>query len=232
MAAAACQILPAGLWLARPRAALAPALAGQGRAGHVALTFDDGPDPASTPAFLDLLDDLDVAATFFCVGEMALRAPRLVTEIADRGHEIGVHGWRHRNQLFRPARLHIELARTAALLDWRSGTRPRWYRPPYGVLTGQGLLAARSAGLRPVLWTRWGRDWEAGATPASVAREIAPGLLGGATLLLHDTDAYSAPGSWRVTLAAVPGIVGSCQDRGLTVGPLCDHGVGGGPIGR
>ncbi|MGP2438842.1 polysaccharide deacetylase family protein, partial [Streptomyces sp. JW3] len=65
LAAALAHIGPAATWLPGPRRRLLPGLAGRGRPGHVALTFDDGPDPASTPRFLDVLDDLGVRATFF-----------------------------------------------------------------------------------------------------------------------------------------------------------------------
>ncbi|MET0421165.1 MAG: polysaccharide deacetylase family protein, partial [Acidimicrobiia bacterium] len=71
---------------------LTPRLVGIGRRGHVALTFDDGPDPASTPAILGVLDELGWSATFFMLGEMVRRAPGLARDVADAGHEIAVHG--------------------------------------------------------------------------------------------------------------------------------------------
>src|SRR5262249_33711165 len=69
---------------------LTPALAGMGREGHVALTFDDGPDPASTPRILEALDGLGWTATFFMLGEMVRRAPSLAGEVAAAGHEVAV----------------------------------------------------------------------------------------------------------------------------------------------
>ena len=72
---------------------------GSGVPGHVALTFDDGPDPASTPKFLEALDDLGWHATFFMLGDMARRSPGLAAEVAAAGHEVAVHGDRHRSQL-------------------------------------------------------------------------------------------------------------------------------------
>lgn len=223
-AVAAAQILPAASWLP-PVRALTPRLAGRGRADHVALTFDDGPDPASTPRFLDALEDLGVAATFFCVGEMAQRNPELVRETSARGHEVAVHGWYHRNQLFRPAGVPGQIGRAAQLLGDLTGAPPTWYRPPYGVVTGQALLAAGRARLHPVLWTVWAKDWTADTTPGTVESRVRPGLVGGATVLLHDTDAYAAPGCWRATLGALAPIVRTCQARGLHVGPLGEHGV-------
>src|SRR6476659_875845 len=78
---------------------ISPGLAGVGSRGHVALTFDDGPDPGSTPQFLEVLDSLGLHATFFMLGDMARKAPGLAAEVAAAGHEIGVHGDTHRSQL-------------------------------------------------------------------------------------------------------------------------------------
>src|SRR5206468_12757460 len=71
---------------------LTPRLVGVGRADHVALTFDDGPDPLSTPQFLEALEALGWHATFFMLGTMVRRAPGLAAEVAAGGHEIAVHG--------------------------------------------------------------------------------------------------------------------------------------------
>src|SRR6185437_8050427 len=89
-----------------------PRLAGQGRADHVALTFDDGPDPAWTPAFLEVLAEWRVRATFFMLGSMAAREPGLAAEVAAAGHEVAVHGWAHRYTVLRsPRAVADDLAR-------------------------------------------------------------------------------------------------------------------------
>ncbi|WP_225833472.1 polysaccharide deacetylase family protein [Streptomyces sp. NK08204] len=227
---AAAHIVPAGTWLSGPRRAWLPALAGIGSSDHVALTFDDGPDPRSTPAFLAALDELAVRATFFVLGEQVLRHRRLTHDIVRRGHELAVHGWTH-DRPWRPApvREARRLARTARAVAEVSGVAPTWYRPPYGVLTGDRLLAARRIGLRPVLWTAWGRDWTAHATAESVVASVLRELRGGGTVVLHDTDRHAAPGCWRAALAALPCLVDACRAAGLTVGSLGDHGVGGRP---
>ncbi|MFI7030287.1 polysaccharide deacetylase family protein [Microbispora rosea] len=217
---------PGATWLP-PVRRLLPSLAGEGDPGHVALTFDDGPDPRSTPLFLDELDRLGCRATFFLLGEMLGRHPEVGRSIARAGHEVAVHGWRHDNALLtRPGRVAAEMGRAARLVAAVTGTRPTWYRPPYGVLSAEALLAARWHGLRPVLWTAWGEDWTHRATPGSVLRTLEPGLRGGATLLLHDCDHTSAPGSWHSALGALAAVVARCRAAGLRVGPLGAHGVG------
>ncbi|WP_424533497.1 polysaccharide deacetylase family protein [Sphaerisporangium viridialbum] len=218
---------PAGTWLPAVRRRL-PGLAGVGSADHVALTFDDGPDPCSTPRFLDELERLGCRATFFVLGEMLERHPELGQRIVADGHEMAVHGWRHVNALVMcPGRVTNEIGRASALVRAVTGAHPAWYRPPYGVLSAETLVAAPARGLRPVLWTAWGKDWTATASPASVLAAMAPGLRGGATLLLHDSDHTSAPGSWRSGLGALPALVDRCRSMGLRVGPLRDHGVTG-----
>ncbi|MFD3450637.1 polysaccharide deacetylase family protein [Streptomyces sp. NPDC058691] len=210
-----------------------PRLSGQGRTDHVALTFDDGPDPLSTPFFLRLLADRRVRATFFLLGTEARRSPGLVRDIALAGHEIAVHGWSHRPLLLRgPRATYEDLARARDLVGDLTGRQPQLFRPPYGVMTTAAHIAARHLGLTPVLWTCWGQDWTARATPESVHRTVTADLRGGGTVLLHDSDCTSAPGAWRSALGALPRILDTCQERGLDVGPLRDHGAVGSPLGH
>jgi peptidoglycan-N-acetylglucosamine deacetylase len=218
---------PGVTWLPAVRRHLAPGLSGLGTPGHLALTFDDGPDPLGTPAVLAALDELGWRATFFLLGSAVRARPELAAAVAAAGHEVAVHGDTHRYLLTRgPRGARTDLARGLAAVTTVTGVRPRWFRPPYGVLTTGGVLAARRLGLRPVLWTAWGRDWTAGATPRSVVEELCRGVLDGGTVLLHDSDATSAPGSWRTTVAALPLLAAEVTRRGLTVGPLGEHGVG------
>lgn len=227
--AALAHIGPAATWLPGLRRRRFPGLAGQGSPTHVALTFDDGPDSASTPRFLDVLDVLGVRATFFVLGENVVRHPDVARELVGRGHELAVHGWTHDRPWWpSPARDARELLRTVRVVGEVAGRAPHWYRPPYGILTSGRWAAARRAGLRPVLWTAWGKDWRHDATPASVRATVAADLRGGGTILLHDTDHASAPGSWRATLGALPDLVRDCREAGLTVGPLGEHGTGNG----
>ena len=89
------------------------------------------------------------------------------------------------------------------------------------------IAASRALGLRPVLWTTWGRDWRASATPRSVAADVEAELAPGATVLLHDSDCTSDPGSWRSALGALPLLAERFGARGYRVGPLAEHGVNG-----
>ncbi len=221
--ALAGHVLPAATWLPGLRRAWFPDLAGIGNPGHVALTFDDGPDPGSTPLFLDALDALGVRGTFFLVGDSARRHRRLAAQIADRGHELAVHGWRHDRPWLPSVRREMrDLRRATAVIADLAGAAPRWYRPPYGILTGGRRIAAAQAGLQPVLWSAWGVDWAPGATAASVRARIARDLRGGGTVLLHDAD-RSGSGRWRPALAVLPRLVADWRAADWAAGPLGEH---------
>jgi len=207
---------------------LTPALVGVGRRGHVALTFDDGPDPASTPAFLESLSELGWHATFFMLGDMVRRAPSLAREVADAGHEIAVHGDVHGNMLWRTPRGTTEdISRAFDTVADATGCRPIWFRPPFGISSFASLRAARRLGMTTVLWTTWGRDWRREATPASVFADVMRRYVDAGTVLLHDSDCTSYPGSWRSALGALPLLADDFAARGLKVGTVGDHGIGG-----
>jgi peptidoglycan-N-acetylglucosamine deacetylase len=174
----------------------------------VALTFDDGPHPKGTPAILDILDGEQLKATFFLVGEQVERRPALAAEIAQRGHAIALHGYRHRPQpSLRDQAVQTDLARGTSVIEAATGRRPAWHRPPYGLYSPAGLNEARQRGLRPILWSRWGKDWRRLTTPERIAARATSQLAPGDVILLHDADFYSSKGSHERTAAALPLIV-------------------------
>ncbi len=227
VAAALAHIGPAATWLPELRRRRFPGLAGQGPPRpHQPSPSTTARIRASTPHFLDVLDALG-RATFFVLGEN-------VTPPGD-GTRTGPAGARTRRPrlVARPPLAAVAGAGRARADACRPrggrGRRtrvPRWYRPPYGILTSGRWAAARRAGTRPVLWTAWGKDWRQDATPASVRATVAADLRGGGTILLHDTDHVSAPGSWRAALGALPRHrARDCREAGWAVGPPGEHGV-------
>lgn len=185
----------------------------------VALTFDDGPHPRGTPAVLDALRAGDARATFFLVGEQVARDPGLAAEIVAAGHEIALHGHRHRAMLrLTRAAVADDLDRCADVIAAATGRAPRLHRPPYGIYSRPGLMVVHERGWRPLLWSAWGRDWRRSATAASITAQVCRDLRPGSVLLLHDADWYSAKGSWAATAAAVPRILEAVREQGLEPG--------------
>jgi peptidoglycan/xylan/chitin deacetylase (PgdA/CDA1 family) len=181
-----------------------------------ALTFDDGPHAQGTPAVLEILAAAGVHATFFLVGEQVRSNPRLAEEILAAGHRVGLHCDRHRNLLrLTPWQVRADIARAQDTIETAIGRPIGLYRPPYGILNAAALRLARAHGWRTLLWSHWGKDWQAGATPESIATRVTDGADEGSVLLLHDADDYSAHDSWRRTAAALPRVLDTLAGRGL-----------------
>jgi peptidoglycan/xylan/chitin deacetylase (PgdA/CDA1 family) len=188
----------------------------------VALTFDDGPHPDGTPAILEVLARAGASAMFFVIGEQVARRPALVAEVAAAGHEVALHGNRHRLQLRVSAdELREDYARGVAAIEDATGATPRWHRPPFGIYSAAGLRAAREGGLKPLLWSRWGKDWRRLATPTRIAARATRSIGMGDVILLHDADFYSSQRSHERTVAALPAVIAQLRARELgTVLPV------------
>jgi peptidoglycan/xylan/chitin deacetylase (PgdA/CDA1 family) len=158
----------------------------------VALTFDDGPDPAGTPPVLRALGEAGVPATFFMLGEHARAHPGLTAEVIAAGHEVALHGDTHRRaDRLDPGEAREDVLRGAATLR-ELGCDLRFYRPPFGRSSEGTLEGVARAGLQQIYWSAWGFDWERRATPAGIARRVAEDLEPGAVVLLHDTAQAAA----------------------------------------
>jgi peptidoglycan/xylan/chitin deacetylase (PgdA/CDA1 family) len=203
------------------------------RDGRVALTFDDGPETAAVDAFVEALAELDVHATFFVVGEQVRRAPEAARCLVEAGHELACHGYRHRNLLRVPPPQTVrDLHAARDTITGETGAILRHFRPPYGVFNAAAWLTAGKLGWERVLWSRWGKDWEADTTPERIRRLLLNRVTGGDILLLHDAEAYSSKGSWRRTLAALEPIVTELRALGLEPGPLDGLPPAGAAAGR
>lgn len=187
----------------------------------VAITFDDGPHPQGTPMVLEILREAGAPATFFLAGEQVERRPALAAEIVAAGHRVELHCHRHRNALRLTGRQFLDDAeRGRAAIEEAGGQAIADHRPPYGIYSAAALRACQRAGWRPVLWSRWGKDWRSRATAQSIARHAASAARAGDILLLHDADYYSAPGSWVRTVAALPIILEELESGGLKTASL------------
>jgi peptidoglycan/xylan/chitin deacetylase (PgdA/CDA1 family) len=123
----------------------------------VALSFDDGPHPEFTPQILEILERHDAKATFFLIGERALRHPELVPQIRDAGHEVGNHYFRNGTTLLHSdAEFAGNLERTEKAVGFT--TEPKLFRPPGGVAWPRQLRHARARGYKCVLGCAYPHD--------------------------------------------------------------------------
>ena len=185
--------------------------------GRAVLTFDDGPEPDGTPAVLDALDTVGARATFFLLGEQLMRAPSMGGEIRRRGHEPALHGHEHTShEDMWPGQTRDDLARALGTFEVACGMTPRWYRPPYGLMSEAGYGACRDLGLGPVYWSAWGSDWET-ISAERIAELVCADLDDGAIVLLHDSARYATRPSAHATIDAIPLIAAEAGRRGLAL---------------
>jgi peptidoglycan/xylan/chitin deacetylase (PgdA/CDA1 family) len=131
-------------------------------ARKLAITFDDGPNPAITPKLLDLLDRYNAKATFFLIGRFVRECPALVKETAARGHALGNHTETHPNLFWLgPSQIAVELRLCHNAIANATGAPPKWFRPPYGFRNPWVIPAAQEMGCQTIMLTLLPGDWKA-----------------------------------------------------------------------
>ncbi|HET7060279.1 MAG TPA: polysaccharide deacetylase family protein [Candidatus Saccharimonadales bacterium] len=186
----------------KPRPGVVTASGPQNRR-QVALTFDDGPSLTQTPAILRILNRLHTHATFFELGRHVKNRDVLMGEILASGDEIGNHSFHHPEY---PG--YGELAETNQRIEAATGFRPCLFRPPYGLIDGKVVSAAKRLGLQLILWDVDSLDDKhpgAAAIRANVLSQAGPGSI----VLLHDG------GHHPQTVRALPGIIEGLRGRGF-----------------
>jgi len=211
----------AGLW---PRSSLLgpnwthlPPPARAAATPAIALTIDDGPDPAVTPRVLALLEAYGARATFFCIGERVAREATLAREIVARGHAIENHSQRHlhRFSLLGPRSLEREIAAAQHTIATVTGEPPQFFRAPAGLRNPFLEPVLARAGLTLVSWTRRGFDTVNRHAPRVLAA-LTRGLADGDILLLHDGHAARSASGGIVILEVLPALLAAAGAAGLT----------------
>lgn len=148
----------------------------------VALTFDDGPDPAFTEAILDILKQKQVEATFFVIGKNASQNPSLLRRMVTEGHEIGNHGYTHN---YNRRKMIDELKQTDQIVYTATGTHTYFYRPPGGFVSKNQIEMIKNQGYVVTLWSVDGRDWRKPGVNRIISN-VVQNVFPGAIILLHD----------------------------------------------
>jgi peptidoglycan-N-acetylglucosamine deacetylase len=213
---------------AYPRAQLfGPTVCRTNSSRHLALTFDDGPNPAITPKLLDLLDRYNAQATFFVVGRFVRECPQLVREIIARGHLVGNHTDSHPNLIYCSAsETRNQLLRCNVAVATITGSAPKWFRPPYGARSPWLGGVAREFSLPVVMWTLIPGDWRVKPSDWLIQRMTpiadrarhklaTPSAASGDVLCLHDGDHKHLNGDRTHTLAALEYWLPRWRDLGL-----------------
>lgn len=184
--------------------------------GEVAITIDDGPDPAVTPRVLAQLAQFGATATFFCVGQRVRRYPDLAREILRQGHDIENHSQRHRHDfsLLGPKRMHREIAEAQDSIANVTGSIPGFFRAPAGLRNPFLQPVLDDLQLRLASWTRRGFDTING-NPDVIYKRLVTSLQGGDILLLHDANAARNLAQLPVILDVLPRILETLRSRRL-----------------
>ncbi len=159
---------------------------------QLALTYDDGPNPAVTPYLLDLLARHEARATFFLIGSFVRQQPALARQVAAAGHIIGNHTVTHPKLAWQSSeRIRQELRDASHLIEDAVRAPVHYFRPPHGSRRPYVIRAATELGLRTVLWNVTAADWNpigADAITANVERGIRRNQSRnlGSNILLHD----------------------------------------------
>ncbi|MGA8221149.1 MAG: polysaccharide deacetylase family protein [Candidatus Acidiferrales bacterium] len=184
-------------------------------ASAMALTFDDGPNPAVTPALLNLLERYNAKATFFLIGKHVRAVPALANEIAGGSHTIGNHTETHPNLIFlSPRRIAEELERCDDAITSATGRPVRWMRPPYGFRGPQlNSVVRRREGAGVVMWSATAYDWKP-QPPERLIKRLRH-ARGGDIVLLHDADHRVLEGDRHHTVAALEYWLPRWKDAGI-----------------
>jgi peptidoglycan-N-acetylglucosamine deacetylase len=184
--------------------------------GEIAITIDDGPDPAVTPQVLDILDAHGVRATFFCIGKNVARYPDLCHEIVRRGHAVENHSDQHwwHFALQGVGGLTRELTAAQQTIAGVTGQAPLFFRAPAGLRSPLLDPALCRVGLRLASWTRRGFD-TVERNPDTVLSRLLRGLRGGDILLVHDGNAARTATGRPVILEVLPQMLSAIRAAGL-----------------
>jgi peptidoglycan-N-acetylglucosamine deacetylase len=175
----------------------------------IALTIDDGPSPLYTPAVLKVLEKYGVQATFSMVGQNVSYYPATAKDVAEAGHAIINHTWKHANlNSLTAAEQLTEITRATEAIHAATGVRPRMFRAPYGAWSPHVLRCCAAEDLIPLDWSVDPRDWSRPGA-GKIVRTIMKSTKTGSIILEHDGG-----GDRSQTVAALKIVIPRLLDEG------------------
>lgn len=183
---------------------------------QIALTIDDGPDPEVTPKVLAILDQHQVKATFFCIGDKAQLHPELCQEIIRRGHAIENHTQHHRHHfsLLGPNGFTKEIQAAQNTLTAITGQRPVFFRAPAGLRNPFLDAVLKKLNLTLASWSVRGFDTK-NSNAEKIKSKLISHLKAGTILLLHDGNAARSHQGTPVILEVLPDLLSAAKSQGL-----------------
>lgn len=187
----------------------------------VALTFDDGPYPDTTPQVLDILKHYQVKATFFWVGAVLVNFPDVAKRVVAEGHAVGNHTWNHKYGGLDDDAISREIDRTTQLIFETTGAQTTLFRPPGGYLNNGLVDYAAAHKYSTIMWSTSSADTDPNATAPMLVNNVVNSIHSGSIVLLHDGG-----GDRATTVQALPAIIEGLQQQGyqfVTVSELLDR---------
>ncbi len=185
----------------------------KGKKGEVSFTFDDGPDPEVTPKVLDVLREANVKAVFFVIGRIAEKHPELVRQMVSEGHAVGNHTYNH-DYVFSKAAAEKQVTEGQEVIEKIIGKKPKYFRPPFGVMTPEIASAIRKEKCAVIGWDLRSQDGRIRTKEATINR-VKSHLKKSTVLLFHDTN--------PTTPDALREIIHLCKQNGMKIVSLPDQ---------
>ena len=181
------------------------------RNDQIYLTFDDGPDPIFTPKILTILEKERAKASFFVVGEKALKYPVIIQQMNQSGHTIGIHSFEHKRLFYQPkAYIHEQLSKSKFIVEQIIGKTVRYFRPPYGVFSPRLIQVCQELDLELVLWSVMSYDFDVRISDKSILKLIETKTTGGDIIVFHDGHVKS-----ERTVRILGSVIKIIKEKGL-----------------
>ena len=172
---------------------------------NIYITFDDGPHPDITPKVLDILDQYNAKANFFCVADNVRKYPDTYRQIIDRGHRTGNHSYHHINGWKTGNKTYFKDIEQASHL-----IKSNLFRPPYGKISPRQIVTLKKQ-YRIIMWSVLTYDFSRSVSPQVCLNNALRGLKPGAIIVFHDSEKAA-----ENMLFALPEFLKRSREEGLT----------------